>query len=91
MNIKIKITTPAANAIDDLSSIIGAIVNASIHDDIKISGEITEITTDDGTIIDGESIIIDGTGIKGDPSIIKGSIAREGVASRGSLIQPGIA
>lgn len=92
MNITIKITTAVPGKIESLAGIIGSIVDTRIAgSDIIISGPITEIIADDGTIIDRESIIIEDADIKGDPSISNGSIAREEAAPRGSLIQPRIA
>lgn len=91
MNITIKITTAVPGPIESLPSIIGSIVDAQIAgSDIAISGPITEIITDDGIIIDRESIIINGTD-RAAARTNHRSIAREGNAPRGSLIQGGIA
>lgn len=87
MNIKIMISVATIAEISHLPGIIGAIVKITIPGDTEISGEITEIIADDGTIIDRESIIIQGTAINGGASTINGSIAREGTAPRGSPIR----
>lgn len=87
MEIRIQINDDAISEIMSNPSIIGAAIDGIIIGrGIEISGAITEIINDDGIKIK-DGIGID-SGISGRDSIntTGRSIAREGIASRGSFI-----